>query len=413
MLKLKNTLGAVGSSQAALARYLGVSQATVTLICKHDQWPKAFGGAAALRGRIGEYLTDKGAPPEMVAAAFDDEAPADPRGNAGLREMAQATTSGPQPGPDQEEDLTMLLRHHTLSQAARQHFRVPRDPFVDEMSDEADVFSTDDIRYVRAAMRQTAKHGGMLAVVAQSGGGKSILRKDLGQWVADSGEPIKLIEPFVLGLAGKESEGTPMTAADIVAAVIRALAPGESLPQRLQDRSAKMKRLLDGSAQVGCKHVLIIEEAHALGKPAIKQLKRFYELESGFRKLLAIILVGQQELEDNLNENDPSVREVVQRCELVRLPPLDNHVGGYLAHKFKRVEMDAAAVLEAGAVEAIRAVLRTTETKTHRGQRQVQEVSLCHPLAVNNLVTLAMNEAVKIGAPKVTAALIHAAVRGV
>ena len=38
--------------------------------------------------------------------------------------------------------------------------------------------------------------------------------------------------------------------------------------------------------------------------------------------------------------------------------------------------------------------------------------SLCYPLAINNLLTRAMNAAVQIGAPKVTDELVMAAIRG-
>ena len=71
-----------------------------------------------------------------------------------------------------------------------------------------------------------------------------------------------------------------------------------------------------------------------------------------------------------------------------------------------------AEVFAPDAVEAIRSTLRQSVTETVRGQRQAREQSLCYPLAINNLVTRAMNEAVKIGAPQVNAALIQAAVRG-
>lgn len=411
MLNLRADLAAVGRSAADCARHTGVSTATISLAINYDRWPKACGGEAALKERIRKYLTACGASPETVAATFD-EAPTAPRANAELQAMAQATHSGPQPGKTQGEDPFMLLRHYKLTPDARRHFKIPRDPFVDEMRDEGDVFVTDEIRYVRSAMRQTAKYGGMLAVVAESGGGKSILRKDLNQWIADTGEPITVIEPFVLGMAANERDGTPLKAADIVASVIRNVAPGTALRQRLDDRSDQMKRVLQGAAQVGRKHVVIIEEAHALAKPTIKCLKRFYELEDGFKKLLAIMLIGQTELEEKLSENDPEVREVVQRCELIHLPALDNHVQAYLQHKFARADVDMASVLEPSAIDAIRDALRISETRTHRGQREVREKSLCHPLAVNNLVTLAMNEAVKIGAPKVSAPLILAAARG-
>ncbi len=411
MLNLRADLASVGRSAADCARHTGVSTATISLAINFNRWPKARVSGDELRERIRQYLTACGAAPETVAATFD-EAPAGPRANAVLREMAQATTSGPQPGSTQGEDPFMLLRHHSLSSAARQHFRVPRDPFINELNEDADVFITDDIRYVRSAMRQTAKHGGMLAVVAESGGGKSTLRQDLIDWI-NQGEPITVIEPYVIGMEDSERKGKALKAADITGAVIRTVSPGAILRQVLQDRAAQMHSILRASAQVGRRHVLIIEEAHALAVPTLKHLKRFYELQDGFKKLLSIILIGQTELEHKLSEHNPEVREVVQRCEMVKLPPLDNHVEGYLRHKLGRAGLEFDAVFAPDAAEAIRATLRQSITETVRGQRQAREQSLCYPLAINNLVTRAMNEAVKIGAPKVNAALIQAALRGV
>lgn len=410
MLNLRADLASVGRSAADCARHTGVSTATISLAINFNRWPKARVSGDELRERIRQYLTACGAAPETVAATFD-EAPAGPRANAVLREMAQATTSGPQPGSTQGEDPFMLLRHHSLSSAARQHFRVPRDPFINELNEDADVFITDDIRYVRSAMRQTAKHGGMLAVVAESGGGKSTLRQDLIDWI-NQGEPITVVEPYVIGMEDSERKGKALKAADITGAVIRTVSPGTTLRQVLQDRAAQMHSILRASAQVGRRHVLIIEEAHALAVPTLKHLKRFYELQDGFKKLLSIILIGQTELEHKLSEHNPEVREVVQRCEMVKLPPLDNHVEGYLRHKLGRAGLEFDTVFAPDAAEAIRATLRQSITETVRGQRQAREQSLCYPLAINNLVTRAMNEAVKIGAPKVNAALIQAALRG-
>ena len=410
MLNLRADLASVGRSAADCARHTGVSTATISLAINFNRWPKARVSGDELRERIRQYLTACGAAPETVSATFD-EAPTEPRANAALRAMAQATTSGPQPGSTQGEDPFMLLRHHSLSSAARQHFRVPRDPFINELNEDADVFITDDIRYVRSAMRQTAKHGGMLAVVAESGGGKSTLRQDLIDWI-NQGEPITVVEPYVIGMEDSERKGKALKAADITGAVIRTVSPGTPLRQVLQDRAAQMHSILRASAQVGRRHVLIIEEAHALAVPTLKHLKRFYELQDGFKKLLSIILIGQTELEHKLSEHNPEVREVVQRCEMVKLPPLDNHVEGYLRHKLGRAGLEFDAVFAPDAAEAIRATLRQSITETVRGQRQAREQSLCYPLAINNLVTRAMNEAVKIGAPKVNAALIQAALRG-
>ena len=163
MLNLRDDLTAVGSNQSQLARHIGVSPAAVTQMIKYDLWPTTRGlSKALLKERITAYLSAKGLPAERLARTFD-EAPAAPRANAELQAMAKANNSGPQPGSTQGEDPFMLLRHHSLSSAARQHFKVPRDPFINELNEDADVFITDDIRYVRAAMRHTARHGGMLA----------------------------------------------------------------------------------------------------------------------------------------------------------------------------------------------------------------------------------------------------------
>ncbi|MNV98986.1 hypothetical protein D3C71_1943000 [compost metagenome] len=102
----------------------------------------------------------------------------------------------------------------------------------------------------------------------------------------------------------------------------------------------------------------------------------------------------------------------MQRCELVTLPPLNNNVGAYLEHKFSRVGAKLDTVMTPDAIDAIRAVLRRDVTETLGGKRVTGEQSLCYPLAVNNLLTRAMNNALAIGAPKVNAALIQAAIKG-
>lgn len=60
--------------------------------------------------------------------------------------------------------------------------------------------------------------------------------------------------------------------------------------------------------------------------------------------------------------------------------------------------MPLANLMDDGAVEAIRTRLTIKKGK--------DAVSLAYPLVVNNLVTLAMNEAAKIGAHVVTKELI-------
>lgn len=397
---LKALLPALAQTQSTLARHMEISPATLTQIIKYGLWPKSI-PATELKAKVIDFVQKHGASPMQLAALTEEMA----------EQRWRAAPPVPQPDANEHEDVHMLLRKQTLTREAKAHFRIPRDPFTDEMTSDADVFVSDDIRYVRAAMRQVAKHGGLLAVIAESGAGKSTLRHDLIDWINLNNEPITVIEPYVLGMEDTDNKGRMLKAADITGSVIRRVAPGARLRASHQDRAEQMHDILRSSAQVGRKHLLIIEEAHCLATPTLKHLKRFYEVQEGFKKLLAIILIGQTELADKLSEHNPEVREVVQRCEFARLAPLGPALEPYLRHKFGRVDANFDGVFEAGAVEAIHELLRTSVVRRVRGQSSSQSISLCYPLAVNNLVSGAMNQAVRIGAPKVSADLIAASVR--
>ncbi len=57
----------------------------------------------------------------------------------------------------------MLLKKQVLFPATKKAFGLFRDPFADEaMQGSDDVFTPPDIRYVREALYQTARHGGFM-----------------------------------------------------------------------------------------------------------------------------------------------------------------------------------------------------------------------------------------------------------
>jgi type II secretory pathway predicted ATPase ExeA len=385
---LNAALSAMDMSLSKVAELLAIGKTSAHRLVSHGEWPK--NGAA--RQKFMAYLaTQKKLAPEVL-------------------NTPEAVPASPSTEP-KKEDL-MLLRHLRLLSAACEHFNVTRDPFIDELQSADDVFVTDSIRTVRAALRQTAKYGGMLAVVGEVGSGKSILRRDLHEWINAGGEPITVVEPYVTNMEDSEARGKTLRAKDIEGAVIRALDPHARLANGTQDRTLQMHKLLKASAKLGQKHVIVVEEAHALAIPTLKHLKRLYELDDGFRRLLGIILIGQTELEHKLSERNAEVREMVGRCAMVHVKALNNHVAAYLRHKFERVGLDANAIFAPDAADQIANLLRQTVNETWGGKRTQREQSLCYPLAINNLVTRAMNEAVKINAPKVSAALIAAAVKG-
>ncbi|MDO4247484.1 MAG: AAA family ATPase [Neisseria sp.] len=379
---MKAAFKQIGKSFAAAAAEIGCSKTALINAVHRNEWPKK--GAAELRRKLKQFFETNGA-----------DIP------AGLRNEPEAA---PAPNPLKSEDNDMLLRKATLTQAARRHFGLPRDPFNDEINSADDVYLTPDVRYVREAMFQTACHGGFVAVVGESGAGKSTLREDLQDRIMREGKQIVMIEPYVLAMEDNDQKGKTLKAVHIAEAILAAVAPNVSPKRSPEARFAQIHRALAESTKAGNKHVLVIEEAHGLPIPTLKHLKRFFELKHGFERLLGIVLIGQTELAQKLSENNPNVREVVQRCEVVTLLPLtDGKLTGYLKHKFERAGGDIAKVMDESAIDAIADRL-TVRSRTQHGHTQH---SLLYPLAVNNLLSAAMNQAAELGFDVVDADVVR------
>ena len=389
MLKLKDVLAGLRLQQKTLAKALDLSTASVAQLVNHNQWPKSL-SADSIKEKVQGFLREHGASQQAIDTAFE------------IAEPARCSASAPQ-GDFQSMEEAMLLRRQGLFPAAKKHFSLFRDPFADDVQSHEDVFVSPDIRYVREAMFQTAKHGGFMAVAGESGAGKSTLRRDLIDRISRESQPIIVIEPYVLGMEDNDQKGKTLKAAHIAEAILNTVAPLENVKRSPEARFRQLHRVLRDSRRAGNSHVLIIEEAHGLSIPTIKHLKRFFELEDGFKKLLSIILIGQTELKLKLSETNHEVREVVQRCEVVELAPLDSRLEEYLKFKLGRLGKPLSEVIDASGVEALRAKLTIS---TNRRDRR-DTVSLLYPLAVGNLLTACMNLAADIGVPTVNADVVR------
>lgn len=388
MQHLKEVLATVGKGQRDLARAVEVSPATIAQIANHGQWPKSI-DRACLFGRIADFLYENGANDDDIAALEEEMEPR--RANA----EAPAT---PENDQENEECEPMLMPKQPLLPATKQAFELYIDPF-DELRAAEDMYVTQDMRYVREAMHVTARHDGFLAVIGESGAGKSGLRKDLEQRLAREGSPIIVIKPHVLGSEDSEVKGKPMKSLHIAEAIMTAIAPLETPKSSPQARFTQVETALKASNSAGQRHLLIIEEAHSLSIPLLKHLKRYRELEDGFTKLISIILIGQPELAVKLSPRNAEVREVAQRIEITWLRPLPvNQVEAHLVHRLGRANKKLGDVMEDGAVQALIERLSTSGK---------DKTSQLYPLAIANLVKAAMNLAVQIGEPRVTADVIR------
>lgn len=384
MLVLKALMQEHGIDQQMVADAAQVSQPTISQIVNHGIWPKRR--TAEVRESISQFLAARGLD---TAGAFEEV------------QAADTARTGISPHAPTEGDDNMLLAKQVLHPATKKHFGLFRDPFADDaLQGSEDVFTTPDIRYVREALFQTARHGGFLAVVGESGAGKSTLRRDLIERINRENAPVIVIEPYIIAMEDNDNKGKTLKAASIAEAIINTLAPLEGVKRSQEARFRQLHRVLKDSSNAGYSHVLVIEEAHSLPLPTLKHLKRFFELENGFKKLLSIVLVGQPELAMKLSERNQEVREVVQRCEVVELLPLDTQLEAFLTFKFERAGKSVKEVLDASATDAIRARL----SNNIGGRKGV--VSLLYPLAVSNLTIAAMNLAAQIGVPVVNADVV-------
>ncbi len=390
MLKLKGILQDMGQPQAALAQSLGVSSAAVAQLVNHNLWPRRLEGEV-LRGRIRAFLSASGVNDAAIAGAFDEaDAPV-------LKPVAEPCVN-----VVSKEDDSMLLPKQTLQPATRKAFGLFRDPF-DELQSAEDMWVSPDIRYVREAMYQTARHGGFLAIEGESGAGKSTLRRDLLNRLAQNNDAVLVIEPYVLASEDNDTKGKSLKSTHIAESMMAAVAPLAKPKSSPEARFAQLHRALKESHAAGYRHCLVIEEAHSLPVPTLKHLKRILELEVGFTKLVSIIMIGQPELGVKLSERNADVREVVQRCERVTLAPVDrSRLKEFLTFRFERVGKALADVMDDGAVDAI--VARLSQPTRHGGRDG--SVSLLYPLAIGNLLIAAMNLAVQLGVPKVSADVV-------
>lgn len=387
MLKLKTELQRRNIGVRQLAYEMKVSPATISQLINHNQRVKAW---ADFEQKLTDCLQKIGISRPLAELLKAEE--------TGESLTTEPVSSSPQ--SKQNEEDTMLLAKQALLPATKRHFSLIRDPFAEDIRSADEVFSSADVRYVREALFQTAKHGGFMAVVGESGAGKSTLRRDLLDRIHQENALIVAIEPYIIAMEDNDLKGKTLKASHIAEAIISSLAPLESVKRSPEARFRQLHRVLKESSRSGYNHVLIIEEAHSLPVPTLKHLKRFFELEDGFKKLLSIVLVGQPELKLKLSERNTEVREVVQRCEVVELAPLDAELENFVAHKLARVGKKVEEIFEEDTFLAVRQRLTATN-------RNKSTTSLLYPLAVGNLLTAAMNLAESLGMPKVNGQVVQ------
>ena len=312
---------------------------------------------------------------------------------AGMIKRVNATKKRRAMVPGDPTKITISWEVEMITQEAMKYFGVARNPFIDDIQKDADIFMSEEHRYIEAAMLDAARHGGFLAVIGEVGSGKSVMRRKVVEQLRKDGDVLVIFPQMI--------DKTRLTAASICDAIVMDIS--DQPPKiRLEQKTRQVQKLLLERSKQGYRSVLIIEEAHDLHTNTLKYLKRFYELEDGYKKLLGIILIGQTELREIFSEaQHVDMREVIRRVQIAEIRGLNGHIKPYLALKFKRIGAKVDDVFNDDAFDALKVRLTTKD-------RQGRTISHAYPLLVNNYAARAMNLAYEMGEAKVTSKVVMA-----
>jgi type II secretory pathway predicted ATPase ExeA len=282
-----------------------------------------------------------------------------------------------------------------LNLTTRTNFGLFKDPFTDDITTADDVYLNDTSRFATEYLFQTAKAGGMLALIGESGSGKSTIRRlAIDRWQLE-GQKVRIISPRII-------DKGRLTASLICDAIISDCST-EHPKRTLEAKARQVEHILTNSSRSGFSHILMIEEAHDLSIQTLKYLKRFWEMEDGFKKLLAIVLIGQVEMKAKLDESKNwEAREIIRRMEILELEPLADgkEIAAYLDLKFARQNKDRKSIITNDACEAL-------ARKLQRHTRNEVVYSVAYPLLINNWARKAMNLAASMKVKIVDADVVN------
>lgn len=391
---VKSLFGQSKMTQVEIAAALDIGTSALNLIINKGIWPRL--NPDEIDQRLRDFLSSRFSD-EQVSTAFEHL--------YSLKKGVALKPNSEKPAgqSDSAEEENMLLPKTTLTPQAGQHFKVFRNPFAIDISSPDQLYLGNNFNYVRQALWHAAKSGGFIAITGESGSGKTTLKQDLFDRIQREKLKLAVIEPYIQASALNDSQGKVLKTMGIAEAIIKTLGFGQIKPKRsIHSQFEQVHDLLLESSRAGYSHLLLLEEGHSLTNAFLRQLKRLFELQDGYKKLLSIVIIAQPELLKRLNERNYEVREIVQRCEIVTLEPINsNELESYLKHCIK--QSDVSYGLEHFIdSKGIQAMIGRMQQRNRSGE----VTSLLYPLAIGNFMAAAMNQVVKLKGDVITAGVV-------
>ncbi|MEE9332332.1 MAG: AAA family ATPase, partial [Methylophilaceae bacterium] len=202
------------------------------------------------------------------------------------------------------------------------HFGLKEPPF--KITPNTEVFFTGGSRgAVLDAITYAILNGeGIIKVVGEVGSGKTMLCRMLQTMLPERIESIYLANPSV----------APEDVLHAIAFELQLRLPKTA--GRLKVMQALQTHLLKRHA-AGKQVVIFIEEAQGMPLATLEEIRLLSNLETNFDKLLQIVMFGQPELDENLNE--VNIRQLRERItHSFNLPPLESkEIGDYIHFRLR------------------------------------------------------------------------------
>ncbi len=181
---------------------------------------------------------------------------------------------------------------------------------------------------------------GIIKVVGEVGSGKTMLCRMLETLLPESVERVYLANPSV----------APEDILHAIAFELQLELPPDA--DRLQVMQALQNHLIERHVQ-GHQVVIFVEEAQGMPLQTLEEIRLLSNLETKNDKLLQIVLFGQPELDENLNQ--PHIRQLRERItHSFNLGPLADHdIADYLIYRLRTAGYFGPPLFTKGAVRRI------------------------------------------------------------
>ena len=239
------------------------------------------------------------------------------------------------------------------------------------------IFKTDSYLEVTANLRYGISHyKGLVVVTGEVGTGKTTTLRSMMQHLGHDILAVYMVNPFL-----NVSEFYEL----MIQGLRLGIPPTASKTQVLNT----LARFLAHRHARGLRTALIADEAHGLSPTLLEEIRLLANLETNTEKLLQIILCGQPELRETLNQ--PNLRQLKQRvslrCTIKPLTPIE--VIKYIRFRMKVAGAERMNIFDTGALDLI------------------GEVSLGIPRVVNNLCDNALLAGYAEGQETISRAVIE------